>query len=100
MAHVKNILKKKKRFCAITLLLLVQWVEVRWSECRARSTLGSFTSDPAVGMRRCVLFRLHHSSLKCPHVVSALHFSFSLQYVCLCYRKRFSSEAVVFKKLY
>ena len=90
---------KKKRFCAITLLPPVQCVEVRWSECRTWNTPGSFTSDPAMGMRRCVPFCLCHSSLKCSHVASAFHFSFSLQYVCLCYREMFSSEGVVFKKL-
>ena len=34
-----------------------------------------------------------------PISVSTLHFRFSLQYSCLCYRKMFSSEGLVFKKL-
>lgn len=34
-----------------------------------------------------------------PISVSTLHFCLSLQYACLCYRKMFSSEGLVFKKL-
>lgn len=96
MVLVKKNLKKKKILCNYIAASVCRGETVS-AEPRALWVVSLLT--PCCEDAAPWLLRLPHSSLKWPHAVSALHFSFSLQYACLCYRKMFSSEGVVFKKL-
>lgn len=94
MVLVKKKILKKKILCNYIAAGSVCRGETVSAEPRAFWVVSLLTPCCEDAPRGFSAFRTPASS---DPTVSTLHFSFSLQYACLCYRKMFSSEGVVFK---